>query len=254
MSQSGAHWLSDSKWKIILENTRKVSKAVKLSKAKGVLFDPEYYYKNPDADPWKYKAELYNGLTYQQVSAIVKKRGIQFIKALESEKPDIKVLSIWLFGLIVEQLKHKPLEQIGQALLLPFVEGMLTGKGKKSVIIDGNESAYWYKTADQFFESGNMLRTKGKSLLPKTPKVTSIQVAQCLYYDGIYDLLPHKKINSSLQEKEKWFSDNLYNALAATDEYVWLYAEKLNWWKPMKDSSTVKLVEGVLKKYHGSAR
>jgi hypothetical protein len=249
MSKTGGHWLSDSAWNVIIENTKKVSKAAKLSKAKGVLFDPEYYYEDPNADPWKYKPELYGGLSYQQVYKVVKKRGTQFIQALESNKPDITVLSTWLFGLIIEQLKHKPLEEIGQALYLPFIEGMLAGQGKYSTIIDGNESAYWYKKAEDFFESGKMLRNKGQRLIPQT-KVDNIKVAQCVYYDGIYDLLPQSKRNSTLKEKEQWFTNNLYNALAATDKYVWVYGEKINWWKPMEDSSVVKLLEGIKKQYH----
>jgi hypothetical protein len=33
------------------------------------------------------------------------------------------------------------------------------------------------------------------------------------------------------EEKAKWFEHNVYYALSSSDEFVWLYSEKMNWWK-----------------------
>jgi len=32
------------------------------------------------------------------------------------------------------------------------------------------------------------------------------------------------------EEQAKWFEHNTYWALYTTDEYVWLYSERMNWW------------------------
>ena len=33
------------------------------------------------------------------------------------------------------------------------------------------------------------------------------------------------------EEQAKWFEHNTYWALYSTDEYVWLYSERMSWWK-----------------------
>jgi len=33
------------------------------------------------------------------------------------------------------------------------------------------------------------------------------------------------------EERAQWFEHNTYWALCSTDQYVWLYSERMNWWK-----------------------
>ena len=97
---SGAHWLDDNSWIKIVQNLKKISKSLAVSKAKGIGFDPEYYFSDATLNPWIYKAGWYQNLSYQEVGSYVRKRGNQFIQALQAEKPDVKVLCFWLLGLI----------------------------------------------------------------------------------------------------------------------------------------------------------
>ncbi len=92
ISLTGAKWLDDGSWIKISKNLKKVSKALAISKARGIGFDPEYYYADSLKNPWVYKASLYNDLSYQQVGDYVRKRGKQFIEALQTYKPDVKIL------------------------------------------------------------------------------------------------------------------------------------------------------------------
>ena len=32
------------------------------------------------------------------------------------------------------------------------------------------------------------------------------------------------------EERARWFEHNMYYALHSSDEYVWLYTERPNWW------------------------
>lgn len=140
-SYNGARWLDDESWDKIELNLKKISKALAISNAQGIAFDPEFYFNNPDLNPWVYKPSLYNNLSYEEVGAYVRKRGKQFIKTLQTNKPDLKILCFWLLGLVVDQNKSQPIEETGMALYPFFVEGMLDGKNKTSEIIDGNESS-----------------------------------------------------------------------------------------------------------------
>lgn len=242
MSTSGGHWLNDDYWNIILNNTMKISKAVKLSHAKGVLFDNEYYYNDPKNDAWKYRPEWYQGMSYEEVSAIVKKRGIRFMQALESSKPDVKLLSLSMFGSIIDQARKMPMAQNDNALFLPFIDGLLEGKTDSSVIIDGNEHSYYYRTAEDYEQSRSYLHGIGQQLLPDNPKVKDIKIAQSLYFDGIYLLFPYTK-DKSLAEKNAFFSNAIKNAIANTDEYVWIYSERLNWWQPADNAELAKFMQ-----------
>src|SRR5205085_5506882 len=160
---TGAGWLDDKSWGNISQNIKKISKALSISKAKGIGFDAEYYFKDPTLNPWKYNPSWYNNLSYEEVGSFVKKRGKQFIQALQTYKPDVKIFCFWLLGSITMQ-EPKPITQSWMALYPFFVEGMLEGKNKTSEIIDGNESSYWYLKPEQFIQSGISLRINGSKL------------------------------------------------------------------------------------------
>ena len=252
-STSGGHWLSDTAWETVLSNTRKISKAIKLSNAKGVLFDNEYYYNDPKNDAWKYKPEWYNGMSYKQVAAVVKKRGIQFIEALESSKPDVKILFLSMFGSIIDQAQKTLIADNTNALYLPFIDGILTEKSNSSTIIDGNEHSYYYTKAEEYQKSKLHLHSSGQTLLPENKSVGQISIGQSIFYDGIYMLFPYNK-DKNIQEKNKSFVSALKNALANTDEYVWIYSEKLNWWQPAENTSVVKFILSEIRKQKNNTK
>jgi hypothetical protein len=244
---SGPHWLDDNSWIKITRNLKNISKALAISKAKGIGFDPEFYFNNPKLNPWTYSPSLYNNLSYQEVGNYVRKRGKQFMQALQTEKPDVKILCFWLLGLVSDQTQSLPIDQTGMALYPFFVEGMLEGKNKSSEIIDGNESSYWYKTPESFVTSGEYLRDNGSKLIKKSlqSKFKEVSLAQSVYFDGIYGKLPGTEKHFDKQSKEQWLGENLYNAYKTTDKYVWLYGERVNWWKAGGDSVAAAIIKNV---------
>lgn len=244
---SGPHWLDDNSWIKITRNLKNISKVLAISKAKGIGFDPEFYFNNPKLNPWTYSPSLYNNLSYQEVGNYVRKRGKQFMQALQTEKPDVKILCFWLLGLVSEQTQSLPIDQTGMALYPFFVEGMLEGKNKSSEIIDGNESSYWYKTPESFVTSGEYLRDNGSKLIKKSlqSKFKEVSLAQSVYFDGIYGKLPGTEKHFDKQPSEQWLGENLYNAYKTTDKYVWFYNEKINWWKNQVESGVPEIINEV---------
>ncbi len=232
-SLSGAHWLEDESWNKIIKNLKKVSKALAISKAKGVAFDPEYYYKEAQYNPWVYDSHLYKDLSFDQVGKYVEKRGKEFVQALETYKPDLKILCFWLLGLAYDRSLHQPLSQTGMALYPYFIEGMLEGKNKDVQIIDGNESSYWYQSIESFVNAGEFIRKKEGSLIKASlrSEYENISIAQSVYYDGLFGVIPKFNKGFDLATKERWLKDNLYFAFKTTDEYVWFYSERIDWWR-----------------------
>jgi hypothetical protein len=244
---TGAHWLDDATWIKIVNNLKLVSKALNASKAKGIGFDPEYYYKDSTLNPWLYRASWYKNLSYIQVGAYVKKRGKQFIQALQSSKPDLKILCFWLLELVDVQSKTQALAETGMALYPFFVEGMLEGQNKYSEIIDGNEGSYGFDKAEQFVESGYSQRQTGSKFLTTSlqSKYKKIGIAQAVYFDLIYGKTPALDKGYDQQTKEQWLRQNLYAAFKSTDKYVWFYNERVNWWTNSIDSGVADIIKSV---------
>ena len=244
---SGAHWLSDKSWDKIVKNLKTVSKALAISKAKGIGFDPEYYYKDSTLNPWVYRASWYKGLSYQEVGNYVRKRGKQFIQALQTNKPDVKILCFWLLGLASMQNQLHPIAETGMALYPFFVEGMLEGKNKSSEIIDGNENSYGYQTPVSFIESGKYQRKNGAKLIKKSlvSKLQNVSMAQAIYFDLIYAKSPAYNKGYDNKTRERWLKNNLYNAFKTTDRYVWFYNEKIYWWRGQVDSGVAGIISDV---------
>jgi len=244
---AGALWLDDKSWVKISRNLKMISKALAISKAKGIGFDPEYYFKDSTLNPWVYRSSWYNNLSYQEVGDFVRRRGKQFIQALQTSKPDVKIFCFWLLGLAEMQNRSQPIDETGMALYPFFVEGMLEGQNKLSEIIDGDESSYWYQKPENFIESGEYQREKGSHLIkkPLQNKFKNVSLAQSVYLDGLYAKSPVFDKGFDKKTKEQWLKDNLYFALKTTDEYVWFYNEKINWWKNQVDSGVAEIINGV---------
>jgi hypothetical protein len=246
-SYSGAHWLDDKDWIKISQNLKKVSKALAISKAKGIAFDPEYYFKDSTLNPWVYRPSWYNYLSYQEVGDYVRKRGEQFIQALQTYKPDVKLFCFWLLGLAEMQHRSRPIAETGMALYPFFVEGMLAGKNKSSEIIDGDESSYWYQKPENFIESGEFQRKNGSQLIKRSlqTEFNKVSLAKAVYFDGLYAKSPGFDKGFDKQTKERRLRDNLYFAYKSTDKYVWFYNEKINWWKNQVDSGVTDIINEV---------
>lgn len=246
-SLNGPQWLHDESWDNIVANLRNISKAVSVSGAKGILFDPEYYYETREKNPWIWDIKYYPGRSYIQVGAVVKKRGAQFINALEYYSPEIEILSLWMLSLIHAQSTNLPDSQTLMALYPFFVEGMIEGKNPESTLIDGNEFGYGYRTANQFVKSGNLLRKWGKQFMPNELKknYAEIDVAQPIFYDQIYGTFPQYKSKRTKAQKNEWLLRNLYNAFKTSDKYVWFYNSKMNWWKGKIDMDIPEIIKSV---------
>ena len=77
---------------------------------------------------------------------------------------------------------------------------------------------------------------------------TRVQAGQTIFVDyllGIYqhagDTMAARVVGPTNRMKRLQF--NLYHALISSDEYVWAYSQKINWWK--SDSLPTGLVDAV---------
>lgn len=246
-SKTGGNWFNDKAWKNISENMINLSRVMKIKNIKGILFDPEYYYEDELFNPWTFSSEQYPGKTLLQVQNQVKQRGKQFISSLQKLESSFTFISIWMASLIAEEKKYTPLKDTRHVLLISFIEGLLEKKNKNVIITDGNEYAYWNSKPSQFLEAKSLLRNTMSELLhsEKSKKeVENIQIAQPVYYDGLMGT--NSPIGKELKRniKWKWLNENLKYAIASSDQYLWFYSERYNWWRgPANDTLLTILKE-----------
>lgn len=212
-----ARWDNDQHWNIIIDNLKRLSKVNKKLGTKGIMLDTEHYLHQV----WTYDSAYYyqeKNLTRKQVDSIVEKRGKQFIEALMTHSPDIKVLCLVAWGADSSM-------KFGYDLLFPFLGGMMKGVKGDAQIIDGNEHAYsWSLSLDWtwFGRKGAYNGVLNNKRIPVNikPKIhTNMSVGHGL----LYTLFKNK--NNPIDSLYNKFAMEgyFYNALLHSDEYVWVF-------------------------------
>lgn len=245
-TKTGAQWFNDQAWNKILKNTEALSKAINQKNIKGIIFDAEYYLEDPALDPFKYAPQYYKGKNFTEVYNMVQQRGEQFIKALEKHKPDVKVLSLWMYTFYFEHVDKAVIKksEFRWPLMLPFIEGMIRGKGEKSSIIDGNEAAYTYFLNHQYYTVGNGITSAAANLSGIVKRGNKFSVASSIFYDYNFGLNNFPTKDWTKEEQNNRFKMTLKESLSATDEYVWLYSERIDWWRK-NESEKMQIIESV---------
>ncbi|MBN1506079.1 MAG: hypothetical protein JW955_04490 [Sedimentisphaerales bacterium] len=233
-------WYNDEHWNAITENMKLFSLAVHVGRCIGVCFDPEPYGENPWACPGRYKDK-----SFDQVCDQVRRRGQQFMAALQEHKSELKVLSFFfmaLFPNVVDEpdpaLRAQRLQRNHYALLPAFVIGMLESASPGTILIDGNESGYYHESPLEFYKDYHLIRQRAQALIPESLRKkynTHVQAGMALYIDQTLARRTDRKITSNflnLEQQLRFFEHNVYYTLTASDEYVWCYSERMNWWLP----------------------
>ncbi|MBC7327080.1 hypothetical protein H5T87_03065 [bacterium] len=248
-------WFNENDWKATEKNIRLIASVAKAGGLVGICFDPEPY----DGNPWHYPS-LLNAKTksFEDYWKRVRECGARFIRALQSEFPNIRILTFFqtsIFPDIVDiadpAKRMESLSQHGYGLLPAFLNGMLDAANSQVIIIDGNEPAYYYRDPDDYFRAYHLMRQRGLSLIaPENRKKYTLQVQAgfALYLDYYFGLIPKEyewgRLSHFLapDERTRWCEHNVYYALYTTDEYVWCYSERMDWWGTQKGSDWYGLI------------
>jgi len=232
-------WFDDEQWKSIAANLRLSARAAKIGRCAGIVFDPEPYGDDPWAYPGKYKDR-----SFAEVEAQVHKRGAQFMTAIQSEMPEVRLLTFFhqsRFSSLLDipdlQKRQLELSKAKWGLLSAFWNGALEAAAPGVRIIDGYEHCYYLTRREQFFSGYHMLKQRTLTLVPpelRTKHAVNFQAGMALYVDQLLALRqpPEEFLSTYLtpQERLRLFEHHVYYALTASDEYVWCYSERMDWW------------------------
>ncbi len=232
--EEGWDWMNDSDWKAAETNARNFAKTAKAGKTiAGFVLDPEPYGTNP----WTYNKTLYPSQSFVSVQTKVRERGAAFMKAVQNEKSNIKILMLFGAPIVKDQMKaQKSLENADWALWASFMDGMVEASGPKVELIDGNETSYYYlKGAD--FDAFAKTKAEARDLFsPKNRDKydKKVRLANAVFVDGTLNVYNSPRFIglylANGEERRKFLEHNLFHALRATDQYTWFYNEHMDWW------------------------
>ncbi len=249
-------WFNDKQWEHIQTNLHLSAKAARIGHCVGLVFDPEPYGDNP----WAYDPE--SGRTFLEVESQVRKRGGQFIVALQSEMPKARVLTFFhqsffdrLLGIPDAEQRRDELAKQHWGLFRAFWNGALEAAGPDVRIIDGYESAYYFTQHEQYFRAYHAMRQRSLAWVPPElhdKHAVQFRVGMALYVDQLLGLRqPVEKYLSTYltpEERLKWWEHNVYYALYTTDKYVWCYSERMNWWNDNVPDGAEEAIRSARKK------
>ncbi len=232
-------WFNDEQWKGITANLQLTARAAKIGRCVGVVFDPEPYGDNP----WAYAES--QGRSFAEVEAQVRRRGAQFMAALQTEMPEVRVLTFFHQSLFADLLARPDLQdrqlQLSKqhwGLLSAFWNGALEAASPGARVIDGYEMAYYFTAREPFYQAYHRMKQSSLTLVPpelRTKHAVNFQAGMALYMDQVLGLRqPVEQYLSTYltpEQRASWFEHNVYYALTTSDEYVWCYSERMNWWQ-----------------------
>ncbi|MBF2004337.1 MAG: hypothetical protein IGS49_02370 [Chlorogloeopsis fritschii C42_A2020_084] len=250
--EEGWDWFNDDDWAAAEKNIQNFAKTAKAGRFKGIAFDLEPY----GYTPWHYEAQpQHDNKTFQEYQQQVRKRGARFMRVLQTTQPRTEVLTLglfsWMKALLAQTTDPAKLQQKlvnhKYGLWPAFVNGMLDAARPGSVIIDGNEGAYYFYRAAWFGDMRDIIRKDARAFVdPANRKKYDNQVktGQAVYMDLVLDLFEKPANNAknawygmrmphflSPNDRLRLLEHNIYHALKNTDKYAWVWGERMDWWR-----------------------
>jgi len=230
------NWFDDELWDRLLHNVGVLAWIAKESGCKGIWFDTEQY-GPPRIWNYNYLQELLPGYAadFSTYQAKVAHRGEQFIRAINDNYPGIE-LNLALGNCIIDAdmkdhipAKGKHFSHARYSLIAAFIDGMLRAADDDTVITDGFELSYYYKTEDEFAAAGPIVKQASLAYsLDPDLYARKIRLGLGLFptHPGMFsrDDFTHNKYSPAELTKA------VRLAMKYTDKYVWIWNENTSFW------------------------
>lgn len=218
----------EPEWSNIAYNSALVARSAKQGKCAGIIFDAEQY---GDYKMWNYEGSQ-KSRPFEEVSARVKDRGREFIRAINREFSNPVIMVLWGYELSIVY-PGGPGELPAYPLLMSFLDGIIDAATPGTVLVDGYEYAYGYISEKAFMAGRKMIKETARNKISSVPEAFDRHVQYgCPVYPDMWSsqILPFDMDNPSGNLfTPEYFRTALYNAMVASDKYVWVYNEHLRW-------------------------
>ena len=232
-------WGDDAAWAKIAHNLRVLAKFAKACGFVGFRIDPEDYQKQ-----CQYVRIDADGMPYEELSALVRRRGRELFSSVFEEFPDIKILSYFLLSMgytYMGEVDGRNLQDFmlcaGFDLWPHFVDGIFDVLPPSATLIEGNESAYSYRAEKmKYLWCENHVKNSLSGLLsPENRAKYRMQVQNSfgVYLDGYSTITNYNKYGYYMEpidgSRTRHLAINLKQAVEAADEYIWFWGERSCW-------------------------
>ncbi len=230
-------WFSEQ-WSRVTQNAAVAAYVAREGGLKGLFIDTEAMANGGPGGPWRHPyaygeySEFYGGTpphTLAECITQVRQRGKEFMQAMTAVYPQISIVFTHDTGWTGDE---------AYKLLGPFVDGMLEGLGPEATLWDGGQFGYRLMTYPSFMK----LRQKAKARGTGKTGVPELYQDKMRYAFGV-------RVDSDFDRYGGWHTEpgelgknqksperlehTLYNALTASDGYVWLFTLHHGvWWRP----------------------
>lgn len=231
----GVDWFDD--FSSIVQNCALWAKVARDAGMKGWLFDLEDY----NERVFTFGKQKYaTRRSFDEYAHQVHLRGTQVMHEVQAIYPNITlILSVAHSYVNRSPDAARRLQTLESGLLPAFVNGLIEASGPRVRLIDGQEQAYGHLTAREFAAGYRAIREDALELVPaelreKYRGTMEAGVGMWANYQLAVPVTtsrywpPHYM---TPQQRLRLFEQNVYHALATTDEYAWLYSEQMGWWE-----------------------
>lgn len=230
-------WGDDAGWANLAEKLQFCAELMKESQMRGISLDFESY----GAHQFRFDPKM--GRTFAQTRDLARKRGGQVMTGMASGYPDMTVLALWLNSINFKAGRNDDPDAIlateGYGLLPAFIDGMLDTLPPGMTLVDGCENGYYMDGELAYQRAANDMRGwNGPAVRMVSPENRAkyrrqVQAGFGFYLD-MYLNEPGNRYYFGPKDggtRLDRLRDNLAGALAASDQYVWVYGEQCRWWE-----------------------
>ena len=233
------NWFDDQHWANVLNNIGIVAAIARQGRCAGIVLDTEIY---GHTQIWTYtqlKQTFPDGpQDWPTCRQKVYQRGREFIQAINAEFPGCQIPLLFGSCLTHDRLaraagfddlaQYRPNSDVDfssarEALISPFIDGMIAAADRNTKIIDWYELSYYYKTEPQFAQVAAIVRENcsAYSLFPDAYR-TNIQMGLGLYPT-------HRPIPGRTFTPDE-LARSVEYALKHTETHVWVWNEAKTFW------------------------
>ncbi len=221
-------WFDEQAFAVVLNNAECAARFAREGGCRGWMFDVEMYGKRL----FSYQAQAHKDThSFADYEAIVRRRGRQFIQAINRHYPDITLLLTYAYSITGSDAGRSKLEY---GLLKSFLDGMFEAAAPQTSIVDAWEGAYSYRKRSQF-------EAAYQSIHHKLARVSAVPDAYRKHIRagfGIWMDMNFRRYGWHTHAEDfdanyflpAEFAYSVHSALRVTDKYVWVYTEKPLWW------------------------
>jgi hypothetical protein len=219
-------WFDDEAWGAVLHNTRVAAQVAREGNCRGFLFDTE-----------QYQHQLFTfakqppGHTWEECRAQVRRRGAEWMRAVNAEFPEITILLTFAYKM-ARPPEGRPRSEARYGLLADFLDGLLEACSEQTVIVDAWEHSYSYRGAAQFEAARETILQAALDWTAAPEQYRRhVRAGFGIWLD--YNWPRHGWDTTDVSKNyfsPPQFTDSVRAALANSDEYVWIYSEQPRWW------------------------